>query len=149
MMHKLSKDEIAYFYELLYKYEYDSRAGYQDDKLDTSVDADVSLDDKHQKNDNITVSIDNTLQFTPYYNNKCWAILYHVRNAFAHGNIQSVDNDNSFLIQDFSDKKKRQKCNMLAKIEKTKFYDLIKAIESAKKSPLHEKVNKKSNTNKP
>lgn len=132
MGHKLSKDEIAYFYELLYKYEHESHAGYQDAKVMEKIGADIALDDNHREVDNIANAIRNTLQFTPYRNNKCWAILRHVRNAMAHGNIQSVDGDTSFLIQDYSDHSKRQVCNMLALIEKDKFYKLIEAVNETR-----------------
>ena len=135
MTHNLSKEEIAYFYELLYKYEHESHAGYQDKEVEAKMGSDVLLDDNHQLGNNISTPIENTLQFTPYRNIKCWAILYHVRNALAHGNIQSVDNDKYFLIRDFSDKSKRQVCNMLAKIEKKKLYELINAIEDTRKNP--------------
>lgn len=93
----------------------------------------MTLDDNYERNGNITDTIENTLKFSPYQNNKCWAILHHVRNAFAHGNIQSVDDDKLFFIQDFSDKSKRQKCNMLTKIEKDKFYKLVDTINLTRK----------------
>lgn len=139
MDHKLSKDEIAYFYEFLYKYEHESHAGYQDGKVEAIIGESLSIDDNHKNGDNISIIIGNTLQFTPYKNNKCWAILHHVRNAFAHGNIQSVDNGKCFLILDYSDKSKRGKCNMLAKIEKDKFYDLVSVIEGTRKKPQKQK----------
>lgn len=128
----LSNKEIAYFYDLLYRYEHESHAGYNDDEMIKKVD--VIIDDKYNQNDNIACEKINTIKFSPYYNNKCWGILYHVRNALAHGNIESVTEDNCFLIKDYSDKRKRQKCNMLAKIEKEKFYQLIKAIETTRKN---------------
>ncbi len=143
MTHNLSKEEIAYFYELLYKYEHESHAGYQDKEVEAKMGSDVLLDDNHQLGNNISTPIENTLQFTPYRNIKCWAILYHVRNALAHGNIQSVDNDKYFLIRDFSDKSKRQVCNMLAKIEKKKLYELINAIEDTRKNPRKNNKSKK------
>ena len=143
MNHNLNKEEKAYLYELLYKFEYGSRAGYQDDKLDTMI-ADVAINDNYKKKDNIAAAPDNSLHFTPYYNNKCWAILYHVRNAFAHGNIESVDNDKMFLIKDYSDRKNRQVCNMYAKIEKEKFYRLINAIEKSKE--ISSKKRQKNNS---
>lgn len=148
MEHKLNKDEIAYFYELLYKFEHGSRAGYQDDILDAMIGKDDILDDNHQKKDNISIATENTIHFTPYYNNKCWGILYHVRNAIAHGNIKSVDEDRYFLIQDFSDRSKRQMRNMYTKIEKDKFYHLINVIEKSRKIPSEGNKMSKSNTDK-
>ena len=53
MEHKLSKDEIAYFYELLYKYEYDSHGGYQDKKVKSLICDDLVLDDNHKDGENI------------------------------------------------------------------------------------------------
>ena len=133
MGHGLTHNEIAYFYELLYKYEHETHAGYKDEEVVKRLEHDLILDDNYERNCNITGTIENSLKFTPYYNNKCWAILYHVRNAFAHGNIKSVDGDKYFLIQDYSDKGKRQKCNMLAKIEKNRFYMLIDIINTTRK----------------
>ena len=134
MEHELNKEEIAYFYELLYKYEHESHAGYQDDKVIEKIGGEINLDDNYKKGCNISTEKKNVLQFTPYRKNKCWAILYHTWNAFAHGNIQSVDDDKYFLIKDYSDKSKRQVCNMHALIEKEKFYRLIKTINETRKS---------------
>lgn len=140
MEHRLNKDEIAYLYELLYEYEHESHAGYQDDKVIEKIGNDISLDSNHEIGDNIATAKKNVLQFTPYRNNKCWAILYHLRNALAHGNIQSVDDDKYFLIKDYSDRSKRKVRNMLTLIEKDKFYSLIKAISDTRKNA---KVRKK------
>lgn len=131
--HKLTKEEICSFYELLYKYEHESHAGYKDEEVVKKLKNDLIFDDNYEPKGNIIGEVENTLKFSPYRNNKCWAILYHVRNAFAHGNIKSVENDKYFLIQDYSDKSKRLKCNMLAKIEKEKFFDLIDIINATRK----------------
>lgn len=144
MEHKLSKDEIAYFYELLYKYEYDSHGGYQDKKVKSLICGDLVLDDNHKDGENICSKKKNILQFTPFGKTNCWAILNHTRNAFAHGNIQSVDGDTSFLIQDYSDKSKRQICNMLALVEKDKFYKLIEVINDTRKKTIKRNKTTKS-----
>ena len=134
MKQTLNKDEIEFFYNLLYKYEHESHAGYQDKKVLKAIGNNIIIDDKHEKNEIISIEKTNCLQFTPYHNCKCWAILYHVRNSFAHGNIQSIEKDTTFLIRDYSDKGKRTKCNMLGIVKKSNFYELIDAIEKTKKT---------------
>lgn len=142
MEHLLNKAEIAYFYELLYKYEHESHAGYQDKKVIAEVSGDITLDDNHKNDENLTNIQGNVIQFTPYHKNKCWAILYHVRNAFAHGNLKSKDK--FFLIKDYSDKNKRERCNMLALVEKEKFYKLIRVMNDTRKIPSNKKKDKSS-----
>lgn len=127
---KLNESEILYFYDFLYEYEHGILKGYNEKKFLKKVANLVGIDDQHEKGGNITTSIDNCLQFSPYGQTKCMGILYHVRNAFAHGNLYSINNDSEFLILDYSDKKKRLKCNMLGKIEKQRFYDMISAMKS-------------------
>ena len=129
MKQSLNKEEIFFFYNLVFKYEHESHAGYQDDKVVEEIGSEVVFDYNHRNGECITKEMDNVLKFTLYHNNLCWAILYHIRNSFAHGNLQSVDNDTFFLIKDFSDKSVRKKCNMLGKIEKNKLYRLIDIIE--------------------
>ena len=90
MSMNLTKDEIEYFYRLLYKYEHESHAGYKVNKVLEIVGNEVTLDDQHEYGDNITNIKQDCLQFSPYRKNKCWAILFHVRNAFAHGNIEKL-----------------------------------------------------------
>ncbi len=131
----LSEKEVKFFYDLLYKYEHGSHAGYQDGKVLEEIQGVIELDDNYNKECNITRKAINEIKFAPYRNNKCWAIQYHIRNAFAHGNIKSVDNDTAFLIQDFSDKSKREKCNMLCYIEKGNLYTLIRIMEETRIRP--------------
>ena len=92
----------------------------------------MALDDNHTDVENITTEKKNCLQFTNR-KYKCRSILHHVRNAFAHGNIQSIDNDSAFLIQDYSDGRNRTTCNMLGIVNKKYFYELIDAMEKTRK----------------
>lgn len=92
----------------------------------------MTLDDQHKDGENITVKKENCLQF-PQRKYICRSILNHVRNAFAHGNIQSIENDTVFLIQDYSDGRNRTTCNMLGIINKQYFYELIDAMEKTRK----------------
>ena len=57
----LSKEEILYFYNLLYKYEYDSYFGFQDEKALKLVGDKISFDDKHVHGENITQETDKCL----------------------------------------------------------------------------------------
>jgi hypothetical protein len=132
MTHNLNKDEIEFFYKILYKYEHESHAGYQDKEVEKMIGSKVTLDDVHKDSENITTEKKNCLQF-PHRQNKCITILNHIRNAFAHGNIQSIENNTEFLIQDYSDKKVRSKCNMLGIINKKDFYELMDAMEKTRK----------------
>jgi hypothetical protein len=141
MTHNLSKDEIEFFYNILYKYEHESHAGYQDKEVEDLVGSKVTLDDNHTDAENITSEKKNCLQF-PNRQSKCIAILYHIRNAFAHGNIMSIENNTEFLIQDYSDKKVRSKCNMLGIINKKDFYELIDVMEKTRKKSKKEQKNK-------
>lgn len=141
MTHNLSKDEIEFFYNLLYKYEHESHAGFQDKEVEKLICSKVALDDKHKDSENITIEKKNCLQF-PYRKYRCRSILNHVRNAFAHGNIQSIENDSAFLIQDYSDRN-RTTCNMLGIINKKDFYELIYTMEKTRK-----KVKKNKKTSK-
>ena len=45
MTHNLSKDEIEFFYNILYKYEHESHVGYQDKEVEAKMGSDVILDD--------------------------------------------------------------------------------------------------------
>ena len=130
---KLSSDEILYFYDLLLKYEHESYTGYQEKKVLEKFEGKIGFDDQHTKQENITQETDDCFRFTPFAHNKCAAILYHVRNSFAHGNLQSIDNDTKFLIKDYSDTKKRQKCNMLGIISKELFYELVDFMNKTRK----------------
>lgn len=142
MTHNLSKKEIEFFYNILYKYEHESLAGYQDKEVEKLIGSKVTLDDKHKDGENITTEKKNCLQF-PYRKYKCRSILNHVRNAFAHGNIQSIENDSAFLIQDYSDGRNKTTCNMLGIINKKDFYELIDTMEKTRK-----KVNNSKKTSK-
>lgn len=84
----------------------------------------MTLDDKHMDGENITTEKKNCLQF-PYRQNKCKTILNHIRNAFAYGNIQSIEKGLEFLIQDYCDGKKRSTCIMLGIINIIFFYELM------------------------
>ena len=142
MTHNLSKDEIEFFYNILYKYEYESLAGYQDKEVEKMIGSKVALDDNHTDVENITTEKKNCLQF-PKRQSECKAILNHIRNAFAHGNIVSIENNTEFLIQDYSDKKVRSKCNMLGIINKKDFYELIDAMEKTRKKARKNKKRRK------
>lgn len=139
MEQTLNKEEIEFFYQLLYRYERESHAGYQDETVLGLIGSKIEIDDMHNDKENISTEKDNCLQF-PHRRFKCLTILYHIRNAFAHGNIESIENGSTFLIKDFSDKSKRSKCNMLGKIDKNLFYELIGIMESTRK-----KTNKNNN----
>lgn len=143
MNQTLTESEILFFYNLLFKYEHESKAGYKDDEVEEQMGDMVQLDANYKDGDNITDEQMNCLKFSPYRKNKCWAILRHIRNAFAHGNIQSVEGDTAFLIKDYSDRSKRSKCNMLAKIDKQIFYNLISTIEEVRDKKRMRKRNRK------
>lgn len=132
---KLSDEEILYFYRLLHDYEHGYLKGYNEKKFLKLINPIVKTDDHYPRgtNTNITIVKDNLLSFTPYGRTQCKGILYHIRNSFAHGNLYSVSNGSKFLIQDYSDRTKRQKCNMLGLIDKEKFYSMIVAMKSTKK----------------
>lgn len=140
--HNLSKDEIEFFYKILYKYEHESLAGYQDKEVEKMIGSKVAFDDKHKDGENITTEKKNCLQF-PFRKYICRSILNHVRNAFAHGNIQSIENDSAFLIQDYSDGKKRSTCNMLGIINKKDLYELIDVMEKTRKGAMKTKKTNK------
>ena len=131
---KLSDEEILYFYNILYEYEHDaSHGGYKQEDFLKKLDNLVHLNDQYGRNANITILNENDLEFTPYNNNICWAILYHIRNSIAHGNLYSTNDDNSFLILDYWDKEKRTKCSMSGLIEKDKLYQMIQLIKNTRK----------------
>ena len=105
---KLSDKEKLYFYDILYKYEHDvSHAGYRPEVFLEKLADLVSINDNYVKGTNITMEESNALHFTPYNNNVCWAILYHVRNSMDHGNLYSTIDMKSFIIFDYSDREKR------------------------------------------
>lgn len=135
----LSPKEILYFYDLLLRYEYESYTGYQDKEVFKKVGGKIIFDDKHVQGENITQETDECFRFVPFGQTICGAILYHIRNSFAHGNLQSIENDTKFLIKDYSDKKKRRKCNMLGKISKIELYALVDIMNKTRK-----KSNKKT-----
>lgn len=149
MKTSLTEPEIAYFYNLLFDFEHVKPIGYTDCKVEKEIGEKIILDNEHDKDENITNPILNRIQFAPYYWNKCSGILGHLRNAFAHGNITSVDNDKNYLIKDFSDKSKRHKCNMLAYVDKNRFHNLINVmlktrdIDKAKKKAKARKSQKR------
>ncbi len=149
----LNEAEIKFFYDILYNIEHEKPIGYNDRKVEKRIGEEVKMDNKHSEDENLTTPQLNVFQYSPRYWNKCSGLLGHPRNAFAHGNIDSVE-DNKFLIKDFSDKSKRSKCNMLALIEKTKFYNLIEAmkdtrnVEKAKKKESKKRESRKNCSNK-
>lgn len=141
MTHHLSKNEIEFFYNILYKYEHESLAGYQDKEVEKLIGSKVTLDDKHKDGENITTEKKNCIQL-PYRKYRCRSILNHVRNAFAHGNIYSIENDSAFLIRDYCDGRNRTTCNMLGIINKKNFYELINAMEKTRKVTKKKKIKK-------
>lgn len=131
---KLSDEEILYFYNILYEYEHDAtHGGYRQDVFLQKLDKLVLLNDQYEKKANITVLNENDMEFTPYNANVCWAILYHIRNSIAHGNLYSTSDDRFFLIYDYSDKEKRTKCSMSGLVEKEKLYQMIQIIKDTRK----------------
>ena len=131
---KLSDKEILFFYNLLYDYEHDeSHAGYKPNDFLEELGHLVNVNDNYDKKANITKFEENTMDFTPYNNNICWAILFHIRNSIAHGNLYSSSDDKSFLIFDYSDREKRSRCSMSGMVEKTKLYKLLDIIKKTRK----------------
>lgn len=148
MRQTLNKDEIEYFYNLLFKYEHEpSYAGYQDARVLDAIGSKIEIDDNHEDDENIINEKNNCIQYHRR-RYKCRAILRHVRNAFAHGNIQSVDNDSAFLIKDYDDPQGRTKCNMLAKAKKDYLYELIDVMESTRKKSSKKVIKKQKKTKK-
>lgn len=134
---KLNDKEIIYFYNLLVEYEQTSIfTGLQERPFLNAIEGIVTIDDHYDRYDrsvNITEATKNCFKFTQYGSNVCHGILHHVRNSFAHANLYSTDDDKSFLIQDFCDKKIRSKCNMLAYIDKQTFYKVIQSIKDTRR----------------
>lgn len=131
---KISDEEILYFYNFLYEYEHDgSHAGYKPALFLQELGNLVIVNDNYDKKANINKLEQNNLHFTPYNKNLCWAIMYHIRNSIAHGNLYSTCDGQSFLIFDYSDKEKRSRCTMSGKVEKTKLYKLLSLIQKTRK----------------
>ena len=145
MKQNLSNEEIVFFYNLLFRYEHETLAGYKDDDVMRVIGSKIVIDDNHTDDEILSYVKDNCIQYA-YRKNKCRAILRHIRNAFAHGNIQSTEKYSVFIMKDYDDPSKRKKCNMLAKVNKGYFYELIDAMESTRKKPS-QKINSKPQNN--
>lgn len=131
---KLRDEEILYFYNILYEYEHDiTHGGYNPDAFRRELNDLVIVNDQYEKTANISLLKQNDLEFTPYNNNICWAILWHIRNSMAHGNLYSTNDDKNFLIFDYSDREKRTKCSMSGLVEKDKLIKLIEIINKTRK----------------
>ncbi len=122
---KLDNKELQFFYDFLYQYETDvNHKGYNSRYL--SKDLRKILNNKQK-----VIKKSKETNFILYKGKTVIAdFLKHVRNSFAHCNIQSSSQKNSFLLYDEDNSRK---CSMYGNINKAVFYNLINEINKARK----------------
>ena len=122
---KMENEELRFFYEFLYQYEKDdSHKGYNSRYLSKDLRTVLSnkqKDIKRFKETNLILYTGNTVIAD---------FLRHLRNAFAHCNIQSNSQKASFVLYD---EDKSGKCTMYGNVNKAVFYKLISEINKTRK----------------
>ena len=122
----LEKEEMSFFYEILFLYENDdNHKGYDIRFLSKELRSKIDLKGKRT---NITApKAKNTLCYTG--STVIADLLRHVRNAFAHCNIGSSINSLTFTFYD----EYQRRCTMAGSMDKAIFYSLIKEIKKTRK----------------
>ena len=122
---KLKNEELQFFYDFLYQYEKDeNHKGYNSRYLSKDIRAVLSYNQKDIKKSKET----NLILYTG--KTVISDFLRHLRNAFAHCNIQSNSQKSYFVLYD---EDRGGKCSMYGNINKAVFYKLISEINKTRK----------------
>ena len=118
------ESELKFFYDFLYQYENDeNHKGYNSRYLNKELRSIL----KHKQK---SIKKPNEKNIILYSGGSVVAdFLRHLRNVFAHCNIESVNEKMIFVFYD----EYKGKCTMYGKIDKSLFYKLMKEIEKTRR----------------
>lgn len=124
--YKLEKEDLSFFYDILYRYEKeDKHNGYDYRLVDKKLKNKITL--LHNQKSISTPKTKNTILYSggPIIP----ALLRHVRNAFAHCNIRSTEGGLTYSFYD----EYQGNCTMSGTMDKAIFHGLIKEIQKIRK----------------
>lgn len=127
-MNGLSDEEITYFAKLMLRYESKIKKdpkGYNIRKLTKFLRKNNITLDSDTKPADYNGNEKNTIVFSSH-DSKCVDFIYHIRNAFAHNNIQKVKNTYQLYDED------KKSPTMKGSIDTNLLKELIAKIESMK-----------------
>lgn len=128
----LSENEVQYFYNLLYLLERETLyRGFNIQRIDSTIRKKVVLNSNFGKYESVLKPQDKNVLNYRGKSGKTEYLLKHIRNSFAHGLLESRNND--FYILDVPPGKITQhnlekNASMIGLIEKDVFYKMIKEL---------------------
>jgi hypothetical protein len=128
----LSENEVLYFYNLLFLLERTTNyEGFNIQRIDPLIKKAIRLNSDFGKNDVvIKPNKKNSMNFRGK-SQKTKHLLKHIRNSFAHGLLESRNNDFYFLDVPSGKEKEKDKekvASMIGLMDKATFYKMIKSI---------------------
>lgn len=132
----LSEKEISYFYNLLFRYEQEycqNPNGFDIRRADVFIKNNhITLVYNNKKKKSFVIkdhNKTNTIMFKHTKNSVPMSLIYHVRNAFAHGQI--IDKGTNYVLYDIYGKKDNY--TMYGVIRKELLQNLINLLEDNKR----------------